>query len=516
MTACAGFRFRVLMLALWLLSATCVVARAADGVTDEKSPPAKSQSSTSDEGAKGVGAAKPDAAAQHRSEEEYFELFRSLADTVDQVDRNYVKPIDRREIMEAAIKGILTKLDPYSSYINPDEITNFRTAVESQFGGIGIQVTMDRGRLTVSSPLVGTPAYRAGVLAGDRITKIEGESTRDMSRDEAIKRLKGEIGTKVTFTVQHPMTGETETYTLEREIVRVDTVMGDTRKPDDSWNFMLDPEKRIGYIRLASFSRDTAGDLRKALDDLQQKKVRGLVLDLRFNPGGLLTSAIEVCNLFISDGRIVSTKGRNTPEKVWDAVKGGQYEGFPIVILVNHYTASAAEIVSACLQDHHRAVVVGDRTWGKGSVQNVIELEDGKSALKLTTATYTRPNGHNIHRFPDSKESDEWGVKPDPGMEVRLDDVEMNMILADRYQRDLVSGKAHEKKDDAKKDDATAGETAKDSNTKSSKSEPKIEVQLQSKGDEPIKRPSAVSSKVVDRQLQRALEYLSTELARAS
>lgn len=519
MTACSGFRFRVLLLALWLLAATSPVARAADAAAGEKSPPTKAQSPASDEGAKAADAAKPDVAAQHRSEEEYFELFRSLADTIDQVDRNYVKPIDRREIMEAAIKGIITKLDPYSSYINPDEITNFRTAVESQFGGIGIQVTMDRGRLTVSSPLVGTPAYRAGVLAGDRITKIEGESTRDMSRDEAVRRLKGEIGTKVTFTVQHPMTGETETYTLEREIVRVDTVMGDTRKPDDSWNFMLDPEKRIGYIRLASFSRDTAGDLRKALDDLQQKKMRGLVLDLRFNPGGLLTSAIEVCNMFISEGRIVSTKGRNTQEKVWDAVKGGQFEGFPIVILVNHYSASAAEILSACLQDHHRAVVVGDRTWGKGSVQNVIELEDGKSALKLTTATYTRPNGHNIHRFPDSKDSDEWGVKPDPGMEVRLDDVEMNMILADRYQRDLVSGKAHEKKDDAKKDDATAsssGETAKDSNTKSSKGEPKIEVQLQSKGDEPVKRPSAVSSKIVDRQLQRAIEYLSTELARAS
>src|SRR5262249_35835966 len=243
-------------------------------------------------------------------------------------------------------------------------------------------------------------------------------------------------------------TGEIETFTLDREIVHVDTVMGDTRKPDDSWNFMLDPEKRIGYIRLASFSRDTVGDLRKALEELQRLKMRGLVLDLRFNTGGLLTSAVEVCNMFISEGRIVSTKGRNTQEKVWDAVKGGQFEGFPIAILVNHYSASASEIVSACLQDHHRAIVVGDRTWGKGSVQNVIELEDGKSALKLTTATYTRPNGHNIHRFPDAKDSDEWGVKPDPGMEVRLDDAEMNMLLADRYQRDMVSGKAHEKKSD--------------------------------------------------------------------
>jgi carboxyl-terminal processing protease len=512
MTDCAILRFRVLLLVLWLLSAASPAARSAAAAADEKSPPVKTESD-SDSATKAEDASKADP-AQRRSEEEYFELFRSLADTIDQVDRNYVKPIDRREIMEAAIKGILTKLDPYSSYIDPAEIGSFRTAVESQFGGIGIQVTMDRGRLTVSSPLVGSPAYHAGVMAGDRITKIEGESTRGMSRDDAVQKLKGEVGTKVTFTVQHALTGETETFTLDREIVHVDTVMGDTRKLDDSWNFMLDPEKRIGYIRLAGFSRDTAADLRKALEDLQRQKLRGLVLDLRFNPGGLLTSAVEVCNMFVSEGRIVSTKGRNTQEKVWDAVKGGQFEGFPIAILVNHYSASASEIVSACLQDHHRAVIVGDRTWGKGSVQNVIELEDGKSALKLTTATYTRPNGHNIHRFEGAKDSDEWGVKPDPGWEVRLDDAEMNMLLADRYQRDLVSGKAHEKKSDTTTDQSGA-EGQKE--TASSSGKYKIDVQVQSKGDDSTKqKPTAVSSKFVDRQLQRALEYLSTELARAN
>ena len=166
--------------------------------------------------------------------------------------------------------------------------------------------------------------------------------------------------------------------------------------------------------------------------------MRGLILDLRFNPGGLLTSAVEVSDLFISEGRIVSTKGRNTEERVWDAVKPGTFEGFPMVVLVNRYSASASEIVAACLQDHDRAVIVGERTWGKGSVQNVVELEEGKSALKLTTATYTRPNGHNIHRFPDAKDSDEWGVKPNLGYEVKLNIDEMNDLITDRRHRDLV------------------------------------------------------------------------------
>ena len=208
--------------------------------------------------------------------------------------------------------------------------------------------------------------------------------------------------------------------TITREWVHVETVLGDRRKSDDSWDFMLDHDKHIGYIRLTAFSRDTAQDLKKALVELRKEGLKGLILDLRFNPGGLLNSAIEVSDLFIAKGRIVSTKGRNTPERVWDAQKEGTFEGFPMAVLVNHYSASASEIVSACLQDHKRAAVIGERTWGKGSVQNVIELEGGKSALKLTTASYHRPSGKNIHRFPDAKETDEWGVMPDAGYEVRL------------------------------------------------------------------------------------------------
>ncbi len=237
-----------------------------------------------------------------------------------------------------------------------------------------------------------------------------------------------------------------EKFTLTRERVHVETVLGDRRKADDHWEFMYDEKSRIGYIRISAFSQETAKELRTALEDLKRRKVRGLVLDLRFNPGGLLRSAIEVSNLFISSGRIVSTKGRNTPERVWDAHGGAVFEGVPLVILVNHYSASASEIVSACLQDHKRAVVMGERTWGKGSVQNIIELENGRSALKLTTAAYKRPSGKNIHRFPDSKDKDEWGVMPDLGYELGLNDRETREMLVDRRNRDVIVAHAIDEK----------------------------------------------------------------------
>jgi carboxyl-terminal processing protease len=326
--------------------------------------------------------------------------------------------------------------------------------------------------------------------------------------DDAVKKLKGEVGTSVTFTVEHALTGEAETFTIKREQIHVDTILGDRRKADDSWDFFLDQDKRIGYIRLTAFSRDTASELRKALQQLESKQLRGLILDLRFNPGGLLTSAIEVADLFVADGRIVSTKGRNTDERVWDAVKPGTFEGFPMVVLVNRYSASASEIVAACLQDHKRAVVIGERTWGKGSVQNVIELESGKSALKLTTASYARPNGHNIHRFPDAKESDEWGVKPDDGLEVRLRGDELGALIQSRRTRDAVEARvkpAGNKTAKAKDKDGTDAE--KDMTM--SETEKPQEIAKESP-DRPRGRDG-----FVDRQLQKAVEYLTSEMARA-
>jgi carboxyl-terminal processing protease len=275
--------------------------------------------------------------------------------------------------------------------------------------------------------------------------------------------------------------------TLAREIIHLETVMGARRNADDTWNFFLDDSSKIGYIRVTSFSRETAGQVRSALEQLQTGSVKGLILDLRFDPGGLLTSAIDICDMFISQGRIVSTAGRNSPERVWDAHGPGTFEGFAMAILVNRYSASASEIVSACLQDHNRAVIIGERTWGKGSVQNVIELEGGRSALKLTTAGYLRPSGKNIHRTEGSSDGDEWGVVPNDGFALQLSDEEMAGLLEHRRRTDMTNGLLA----------------------------PAAAADLPQRED--LAPPSVVAAPVAgfaDRQLQKALEYLAAEVAK--
>jgi carboxyl-terminal processing protease len=438
------------------------------------------------------------APAGHKAEKvqnpaEVYELQKLLADTIDQVERNYVRDVSRRQIVEAAIKGVLRELDPYSAYISPEELKQFQSTVESEFGGIGIQISLEGGDLTVLSPLVDTPAYRAGVLAGDHILEIDGKNTSGLDVEEAVNKLKGEEGSKVTLKIAHPGKPEDQavTVSLVRERIHVDTVLGDRRKTNDRWDFMIDKDRRIGYVRVSAFSRDTPRELEKALEELKKDNLKGLVLDLRFNPGGLLPAAIEVCDLFISKGRIVSTKGRNTEERVWEAHEEGTFEGFPMAILVNRFSASASEIVSACLQDHHRAVIVGERTWGKGSVQNVIPLEGNHSALKLTTAGYLRPNGKNIHRFPDSKEQDQWGVTPDKGYEMKLPDAELLAIMEDRRRRDVLAPKS-------------APAAAPGTEGTKAPEQPK-----------PAEAAASPATTSVDAQLRMALDYLSGELAKA-
>ena len=373
-------------------------------------------------------------------EADYYELMKTFADTFEQVERNYVKDVDRRRLLEAAIKGMMEELDPYSSFIAPEELTKFTEAVEQEFGGIGIQVQPDpkTRMLTVVSPLPGTPAYKAGVLAGDTIVEVEGKPAEGMTTEEAVKLLKGPPGVEVTIAVKHLGSEEIHHLKMTRELIHVATVMGDHYNDDGSWDFMVDRENKIGYVRLTHFSRRSADELLDALKALKSEGMRGLVLDLRFNPGGLLTQATEIADVFLDSGKIVSTKGRNTEEKVWEARKPGTWSGFPMAVLVNRYSASASEIVSAALQDHDRAVVVGERTWGKGSVQNVIELEGGSSALKLTTASYHRPSGKNIHRFPNAKDEDDWGVMPDDGFLVRQEDDELRRYLEYRRLRDVL------------------------------------------------------------------------------
>ncbi len=410
-----------------------------------------------------------------------YELFRLFVDTFDQVERNYVEEIDRRELMEAAIQGLLTKLDPYSNYVSPEEIANFRTSIENKFGGIGIQVGLEDGTLTVLSPLVDTPAYRAGIHAGDQIVAIEGESTKGMSLNDAVKLLKGEVGTSVTVTIKPAYVGENRDVKLTREIVRVETVLGDARNPDDTWNWFLDRDNKIGYIRVSSFGSETARDVRDAVRQLKREGMQGLILDLRFNPGGLLDAAIKMCDLFIEEGRIVSTKGRNVRERAWEAHRPGTFGDFPMVVLVNRYSASASEVVSACLQDHERAVIIGERTWGKGSVQNVVELEGGRSALKLTTASYHRPSGKNIHRGNNEDEDAEWGVMPNDGFEVKLDGEEVRKMLEARRLRDRLDWTEEQ-------------------------------AQAEAAGDDPTQVERPLPEAHIDGQLAKALEYLKSQL----
>ncbi|HEX4129626.1 MAG TPA: S41 family peptidase [Pirellulales bacterium] len=500
--------------------------------TGAKSP-AKKGDQAPDETAKAAAEKEKADRARRAADDEYFELYKVFADTMYQVEQNYVKDVDRRELMEAAIRGVLDKLDPYSNYISPDEISRFKTSVESQFGGIGIQITMDGGRLKILSPLVGSPAYRAGLQAGDTIDEINGKSTAGLGIDDAVKLLKGEAGSDVSLSVRHRSGGK-ETVHLEREVIHLDTVLGDLRKDDDRWDFMLDHERKIGYIRITAFSRETPHDVEAALKQLDKEHVRALIIDLRFNPGGLLKSATDIADLFVAEGLIVKTVGRNTSPREVHAHKAGTYEGYPIAILVNRYSASASEIVSACLQDHHRAVVIGERTWGKGSVQNVIDLEDGKSALKLTTASYWRPSGKNIHRFPDAKEADEWGVSPDKGYEMKLTDNETSDLV--RYRRDRDVLQVNHFKKPVKTDELAVSETSveggtvsKPKATQGANDMPAVESKSPAEPKAPVTKPQAKTPDAddqgeakkervafVDRQLQKAVEYVTTEMAKKS
>lgn len=384
--------------------------------------------------------------APPREKVQDYELVRLVVDVLQEVRQKYVVELDperERKLVEDMINGGLERLDPHSAYINPREYKQFDKQSEGKFGGIGIQVGFDRqnrGQLTVISPMAGTPAYEAGILAGDLILKIDAKSTENMRMTEAVDMIQGDPGQKVVLTVLHEGSKEPVDIPIVRAIIKVPSVLGDRRKPDSSdWDFLLDRESKIGYIRISSFSKTTTAELRAALEGLTRDEVRGLVLDLRNNPGGLLKTAVEVADLFLEEGVIVSTRGRNHKDEVYQAHPDGTLlRGVPMAVLINRSSASASEIVSAALQDHGRAVVIGERSYGKGSVQNIIPMERDTSALKLTTASYWRPSGKNIHRFPDSKETDEWGVKPDKGFEVTLSDEDRLGYLLDRSERDII------------------------------------------------------------------------------
>src|SRR5262245_17428063 len=324
-----------------------------------------------------------------KPKDEMLELYGLFVDAVEKVEANYVRPVSRRELLESALEGMLQNLDQHSSFIDTSEWKQFRKQIEGKFGGIGIQVDVDpaSGRLRVIAPMVGTPAYEAGVLAGDQIMEIDGQSTEGMSPDKAVDVLTGRPGTDVKLTLLHEGVEQNETVSITRALIEVPSVLGDHRKPDDQWDLMIDKDKKIAYIRISTFIQNTAGELHKALDQIKEEGAKGLILDLRDNPGGLLSSAVEISDLFLERGKVVSTEGRNTIPKSYQAQKDSPYEDLPMVVLINQNSASASEIVSAALQDNKRAAIVGQRSYGKGSVQNILELEDGSSVVKPTVAS---------------------------------------------------------------------------------------------------------------------------------
>ncbi len=447
-----------------------------------------------------------------KPKDEMMELYGLFVDAVEKVEVNYVRPVSRRELLESALEGMLQNLDPHSTFINTGEWNQFRRQIEGRFGGIGIQVGIDQesGRLRVIAPMVGTPAYEGGILAGDQIVEIDGSTAEGMSPDKAIEVLTGRPGTEVKLSVLHEGSEDPETITITRAIIDVPSVLGDHRKPDDQWDYMLDKDKKIGYIRITSFIQNTVEELKKALDELKEQGMKGLILDLRDDPGGLLSAAVEVSDLFLDKGEIVSTKGRNTPPKTFRAVKNSSYEDIPMVVLVNNNSASASEIVSAALQDHHRATVVGQRTYGKGSVQNIFELDDGNSVLKLTVASYYRPSGENIHRFKNAKVTDKWGVTPDKECEVKLNPSEYFRWFMARRDRDLAAGhrrtptpKPEAEKAKAESKPEASPEKAQDkAETKKDAEKPRSKRSSTRRSSEPY----------VDKPLDKALEVIRSKL----
>lgn len=338
---------------------------------------------------------------------ENIELFNRV---LHFVEANYVDEVKNRSLIEGAIKGMLETLDPHSNFLPADLFKDMQVDTSGKFGGLGIEIGMKDNILTVLSPIEDTPAWKAGLKPNDRIVKINNESTKGMNLVEAVSRMRGKPKTEVTVSIYREGFDRIRDIKIIRDIIKIKSVKSE----------MLEPE--YGYVRLTTFNESAASDVKKAIEEMQKKeKLKGLVFDLRFNPGGLLDQAVEVTSLFIDDGVVVSTIGRNRDQKdVKYARKGNAYKDFPVAILVNSSTASAAEIVAGALQDHHRAIIMGQTTFGKGSVQTVIPLPPDMG-LKLTIARYYTPSGRSIQ---------EKGVQPD----VALDEYDPRLLAQARLK----------------------------------------------------------------------------------
>src|SRR5437660_5662458 len=317
---------------------------------------------------------------------ESYEGLETFTNILSIIQKNYVDDVPTKALIEGAINGMLASLDPHSAYLTPDLYKELQVDTKGSFGGLGIEITTRNGMLTIVSPIEDTPAYRAGLKSGDEIMKIDGEFTKDMTLVDAVKKMRGAKDTKVTLTLKRESAPDIFDVTMTRELIKIQSV---------KWKML---EKGYGYVRVTQFQERTDDDLERALKSLDKDTggLQGLVLDLRNDPGGLLTQAVRVADLFLESGLIVYTDGRleNQKQKYF-AHKPGTWGDFPMVVLVNGGSASASEIVAGALQDHKRAIILGTQTFGKGSVQTILPLDDN-SALRLTTARYFTPSGRSI------------------------------------------------------------------------------------------------------------------------
>jgi carboxyl-terminal processing protease len=316
-----------------------------------------------------------------------YEDLKVFTDVIGLIQKDYVEETKSKDLIQGAIKGMLETLDPHSAFMPPNMFKEMQEETKGRFEGLGIEITLKDGILTVVSPIEGTPAFKAGVLAGDQIIKINGESTKNFTLVDSVKRLRGPRGTKVTITIMREGFTKPKDYTLVRDVIPIRSVRHELL------------EKHCGYIRLSQFQEKTDGDFEKAIKALEEESkgtLRGLILDLRNNPGGLLDQAIKISDRFIDSGLICSVEGRKEDQKMkFYAHPDGNLARYPLVVLVNGGSASGAEIVAGAIQDHGRGILVGTQTFGKGSVQTIIPLKDG-SGLRLTTARYYTPSGRSI------------------------------------------------------------------------------------------------------------------------
>ena len=335
-----------------------------------------------------------------------YEKIDLFSEVLEKVQDEYVDEINQAEVMDSAINGVLQSLDPYSSYMSPKVFEEMETETSGKFGGLGIEVSMEAGVVKVISPIDDTPASRAGIKAGDYIVRIDGNQVQGKTLMEAVNLMRGPVGTSIEITVRRKNLSKAKIFKITREIIEIKSVISK----------LID--NKVGYLRLRAFNQNSSDQLKKEISKIEKnKKLVGYILDLRNNPGGLLTQAIEISDLFLNDGEIVSTKGRkNRENRKFFARKGDRIKGKPLIVLINNGSASAAEIVAGALQDQKRAVLLGESTFGKGSVQSIIPLKN-KGALRLTISKYYLPSGKSIS---------EVGVLPDIKIEEKGKEFSIN------------------------------------------------------------------------------------------